>query len=227
MSDMEPGSVQDLPSEPAEKVLKQSEVNEIVGRAKAEAASRAVEQYKRQQTDSQPQPQHTNYSSELSEDRIRKLAAEEAKILRDQWRSEAQTEFDTQAAQRIVKQFYEKIAPGKEKYDDFESVTGTVKLERFPNTVQLLAEHLDNSDDVLYELSKNRGKLAQIETTAREFPEEALYDLKRLSDSIKSKDAAATVRQPNAPLSQQRPSNTGTDSGGVLSMKDLKAKYRA
>jgi hypothetical protein len=35
------------------------------------------------------------------------------------------------------------------------------------------------------------------------------------------------MKQANTPLSQQRPSNTGTDSGSSLSMTDLKRKYRA
>jgi hypothetical protein len=35
------------------------------------------------------------------------------------------------------------------------------------------------------------------------------------------------MKHANSPLSQQRPSNTGTDSGNTLSMRDLKMKYKA
>ena len=78
-----------------------------------------------------------------------------------------------------------------------------------------------------YELGKNRAKMAQLEMAAREFPQEALFDLKRLADSIKSNETASNRKIPNTPLSQQRPSNIGTDSGNnALSMRDLKSKYR-
>lgn len=209
-----------------EKMLRQSEVNDIVGRAKSEAATRAVEQYKRSQQESQQSQQHSNYS-EMSEDKIRKLAGEEAARLRNDWMSEQQTRMETDAAKRIVKTFYDKLATGKDKFDDFDQVTSDVKLERFPNTVHMLAEHIDNADEVMYEISKNRSKLARIEQTSRDFPEEALWDLKRLSESIKANKTASSMKSPKAPLSQQRPSNVGTDSGGVLSMRDLKNKYKA
>ena len=215
-------------STPSEKMLRQSEVNDIVGRAKQDAASRAVEQYKRSQESQQPshdrQPQH----QVMSEERYRQVAAEEAQRIRDQERAEYQTRSETDNAQRIVKNFYDKMVAGKEKYEDFDKVTGDVELQRFPNTVHMLAEMVDNPHDVLYELRKNRAKLAQIELTAREFPQEAVHDLRRLADSIKNNEAASSRRTPNAPLSQQRPSNVGTDSGkNALSMRDLKSKYRA
>lgn len=211
-----------------EKMLRQSEVNEIVGRAKQEAAAKAVENFKRslaQESDGRhvSREQH----QDVAEERYRRMAAEEAQRLRDQWIQETQQKAEEQAAQRIVKTFYDKIAAGKEKYDDFEQVTGDLELRRFPNIVHMLAENIENSHDVLYELSKNRAKLAQIEITAREYPQEALYDLRRLGESIKKNDEVSTRREANAPLHQQRPSNVGTDSGSVLSMRDLKSKYRA
>ena len=215
--------------EHTEKMLKQSEVNEIVGRAKSEAAARAVEQFKRSQHESSSaqhsQPQ--THTDSMSEERIRKMAGEEAQRLRNEWISENQTRNETENAQRIVKNFYDKIASGKEKYEDFDKVTGDLELARFPNTVHMLSEFVDNSGDVLYELSKNRAKMAQLELTARDFPQEALYDLKRLAESIKANEATSKHKNPNAPLSQQRPTNVGTDSGAVLSMRDLKAKYKA
>lgn len=214
-------------SAPSEKMLRQSEVNDIVGRAKQDAASRAVEQYKRSQQESTPQSNYeSSPSSGMSEERVRKMAGEEAQRLRDQWVQETQSRTETDNAQRIVKNFYDKMAVGKEKYDDFEKVTGDLELSRFPNTVHMLAEMVDNPHDILYELSKNRAKMAQLEIAAREFPQEALFDLKRLSDSIKNNESATQKRTPNAPLSQQRPSNLGTDSGNVLSMRDLKSKYK-
>ena len=210
---------------PSEKMLRQSEVNDLVGSVKAEAAAKAVENYKRSQQET-AQPQANYNSSNLSEDRIRELASQEAQHLRDKWVSDAQSKAEQDAAQRIVKNFHDKMSAGKDKYEDFDKATSDIELHRFPNTVHMLAEQVDNAADVLYELSKNRSKMAQLEISAREFPQEALYDLKRLSESIKNNESVSGRKSPNAPLNQQRPTNIGTDAGGVLSLRDLKAKYR-
>ena len=100
-------------------------------------------------------------------------------------------------------------------------------MRYYPNVVQLLAEYVDNSHDVIYELAKNRTKMYQLESTCAHNPQDAIYEIKRLSDSIKANESSSQMKHANSPLSQQRPSNTGTDSGGTLSMKDLKRKYKA
>ena len=215
-------------SSSSEKMLRQSEVNDIVGRAKQEAASRAVDQYKRSQESEQPRHQDNRPSEHMSEDRIRKMAGEEAQRLRDHWVAESQSKSESDNAQRIVKSFYDKLAAGKEKYEDFEKVTSEIDIVSFPHVVQILSEHLDNSADVFYELGKNALKMDQIERLAERSPKMAIAEAKRLGESIKTNETASNRRTPNAPLSQQRPSNVGTDSGNnALSMRDLKHKYRA
>jgi hypothetical protein len=49
--------------------------------------------------------------------------------------------------------------------------------------------------------------------------------VQRLSQSIKDNESAGKMRHPNEPLSQMRPSNTGTDNG-AMSVKDYRSKYR-
>lgn len=211
----------------AERLFKQSELNEIVGRAKHEA----VDSYKRQQqaqyvTPQPQQSQEAQYSRSLSEDDVKRLAGEELSRQREHWTREVQEKSDAENAQRIVNSYKEKIAPGKEKYEDFEAVTNNVDMRYYPNVVQLLAEYVDNSHDVIYELAKNRTKLYQLESTCGHNPQDAIYEIKRLSDSIKANESSSPMKHANSPLSQQRPSNTGTDSGNTLSMRDLKMKYR-
>lgn len=212
----------------SERNLPQSQVNELIGRAKHEA----VEAYKRQnQTTSEPrynqQQQQAPISQSMSENDYRRIAAEESQRLRDEWVSDAHNRNEQENAQRIVQNFWDKIATGKDKYEDFDKMTGDIEFARFPNVVQLLADHIDNSDDVLYELGKDRLKMAQLEQLSQMSPKDAIVQAKRLADSIKDNQAASRLRSPNAPLSQQRPSNTGTDAGGPLTMSQLKAKYRA
>lgn len=215
-----------------ERMLPQSQVNEIVGRAKQEAAERAVEAYKRQnqQQPSYSEQPHYNFNQSqkaLSEDDVKRLTGEELARQRDQWAKEHQEKADADAAARIVNTYKEKIAPGKEKYEDFEAVTNNVDMRYYPNVVQLLADYVDNSHDVLYDLAKHRTKLAQIEQLCAHNPQDAIYEVKRLSDSIKANEQTSQVKHAHSPLSQQRPSTNGTDSGGTLSIRDLKRKYRA
>ena len=227
VSDTNQAQVQETAQQAQERLFKQSELNEIVGRAKHDA----VESFKRQQqtqyAQQAPQSNQTQSSKSLSEDDVKRLTSEELTRQRDQWTREAQEKADAEIAQRIVNSYKEKIAPGKEKYEDFEAVTNNVDMRYYPNVVQLLAEYVDNSHDVIYELAKNRTKMYQLESTCAHNPQDAIYEIKRLSDSIKANESSSQMKHANSPLSQQRPSNTGTDSGGTLSMKDLKRKYKA
>ena len=215
-----------------EKSIPQSQVNEIVGNAKREAAERAVEAYKRSQAQSAPSSQSTpthdpGQYRNMSEEDIRRVTDDRIKSHFTELQNEALERSNVEAANRIVRMFGEKIIAGKDKYEDFESVTGNVAMQYYPNVVQLLAEHVENSADVLYHLAKNRTKLYELESTCAHNSPDAIYEIKRLSDSIKANDTHSNVKNANAPLSQQRPSNTGTDSGSSLSMTDLKRKYRA
>lgn len=214
------------PVEPQERTFRQSEVNEIVKKAKYGA----VEDFKRlsyqqpdyvqQKMDHQPSQSHG-----FSEHDMRRLAAEEAKRLRDEWVQDAQQKSQIEAAQRIVNNYTSKVSQGKEKYQDFDKVTGDIEIRRFPNVLQILGEYVDNAHDVLYDLGKDRVKLANLENLANISPQDAIIHAQRLSQSIKDNEAAAKVRLPNEPLTQVRPSHTGTDNG-AMSVKDFRRKYR-
>lgn len=231
-----PAPAQTAPAQtPDERIFKQTDVNEIVKRAKYGA----VEDYKRLQSeqpnyaaqkygDSQAQPSQQNYQTQPAtphEGEIRRLAAEEAQRLRDTWVQEARNKSEAEYAQKTVQNFWNKITPGREKYNDFDKVTGDIEYARFPNVVQLLADHIDNSHDVLYELGKDRIKMGNLEQLANMSPKDAIIQAQRLSQSLKDNEAASKVKLPNEPLSQMRPSNTGTDSG-AMSVSDFRKKYK-
>jgi len=226
VSDTTQAQGQETAQQAQERLFKQSELNEIVGRAKHDAVESFKRQQQTQSAQQAPQSSQAQSSKSLSEDDVKRLTGEELARQRDQWTREAQEKADAEIAQRIVSSYKEKIAPGKEKYEDFEAVTNNVDMRYYPNVVQLLAEYVDNSHDVIYELAKNRTKLYQLESTCGHNPQDAIYEIKRLSDSIKANESTSQMKHANSPLSQQRPSNTGTDSGNSLSMRDLKAKYR-
>lgn len=220
---------------PDERTFRQSEVNDIVKRAKYGA----VEDYKRLQSE-QPDYASQKYSESQSrpdvssqkapgntyENDFRRVAAEEAQRYHEKIAQDERVRMETEYAQRTVQNFWNKVLPGREdKYQDFDKVVGDIELRRFPNVVQILSEHVDNAQDVYYELGKDRFKLAQLEQLAYMSPSDAKVQALRLSQSLKDNDAAGRVRVPNEPLSQMRPSNTGTDNG-VMSVKDYRSKYK-
>lgn len=221
------------PAPQEEKVFRQSEVNSLVGREKA----RAVEDYKRAQTQQPNYGQQRNNDAieqqrshqqpySASEQDIRRLASEEFKRSRDEWIQDARTKSDAEQAENTVKNFWSKIAPGKEKYQDFEKVTPSVEvLMSYPNVVQLIANHVDNAHDVYYMLGQDLTKMELIESMAQRNTQAAIQQMRRMSQSIKDNEAAGRSRIPNEPLSQMRPSNTGTDNG-VMSVKDYRAKWK-
>lgn len=221
-------------AEVTEKTFSQSQVNEIVGNAKRDvaerAAERAIEAYKREQAQLQGNSQSHNQSPSshgLSEDEIKRLTGDEIKRHFQQVEQQAQKRSRDEAAQRIIDTFRDKVKAGMDKHEDFVAVAGSVEMWHYPNVVQLLAEQVDNSADILYHLAKNRTKLHELESIHAHNPSDAIYEIKRLSDSIKANEQSSQMKHPNAPLSQQRSSATGTDSRSALSWDDLKKKYKA
>lgn len=219
---------------PEEKLFRQSEINDIVKRAKYGA----VEDYKRKvverpdyvrqkESDGNSLNQETSFARNpsLTHDDVRRMAVEESQRLRDEWIQSAQMQEQQQQAQKIVQDFFTKLSTGKDKYQDFDSVVGDIDYGRFPNVVQLANNHIDNTHDVIYELGKDRSKLALLEQLVHMSPRDAIVQIQRLSQSIKDNESAGKMRQANEPLSQMRPSNTGMDNG-ALSVKDLRLKYR-
>jgi hypothetical protein len=214
-----------------ERVFKQSEVNEIVKRAKNDAVetyrriSTEQPQYAQQKYGEQPSQSQHQSSNSFNEDHYRKIAAEEAKRHLESVRQDALRQNQDELAKRTVQNFFAKTSKGREKYQDFDQVTGDVDLGRFPNVVQLLGEFIENSDDVFYELGKDRIKMANLEHLATISPNDAIVQAKRLSQSIKDNNQALQSKQARAPLSPIKPTNYGTD-GDVLSVSDFRKKYR-
>lgn len=214
-----------------EKMLRQSEVNNLVARKKAEA----VEEYKRlnatqpqyaQQKYGDGQPIQQPIQGNLQEQDIRRLAQDEFNRSRDEWLKEARTKAETEQAERTVKNFWSKMEAGKQKYQDFDKVVPSVEvLMSYPNVVQLLADHVDNTADIAYQLGHDLTKMEIIESMAQRNPRAAIQQMQRMSQSLKDNETAQSIKTPREPLSQMRPSNTGTDNG-VMSVGDFRKKYK-
>lgn len=224
-TDSSVGQPAPVSSQASERLFSQSELNDIVKRAKNEAVDRDRRAREQSSYDTGSVSQ-SHATVDRNEDAIRKIVAEETQRQREVFEQQTRQRTEQEQAQNIVNKFWNKVSTGKDKYQDFEKVTGDIEYARFPNTVQLLADHIDNASDVLYELGKDRFKMAQLESLSYLSPRDAIIQAQRLANSIKENEEAAKVKLPNEPLSQMRPSTTGLGSSDSNSFRDLRSKYR-
>jgi len=198
---------------PAEKMLSQSEVNELVGKLKRESYEKGLKEGSSKATsESSYQPRNNDAASNLLEDdRIRQLIRDE---------SERQTQMNM--AKKIADEFTQKIISAKEsnKYPDFEEKVSSLNLPDIPHIVGW-ANSLPNTADILYDMAKNPSKFANVMFLSQTSPRLAFSELQKLSSSIKENEEA--VKQPTAaePLSQLKPSTTGTGNGS-MSVSDFR-----
>jgi hypothetical protein len=220
-------SVEESAPQREERLFKQSEVNDIVKKAKLDAQRVASERPDYVQQKSQAHDSEHRYQAptQYGQDDVRKIAAEEVSRLRDQWTEEAQRNHQAQEAQKIVQDFFSKMAVGKDRYDDFDQAVGDIDFRHFPNVVELLTKHIDNAADVMYSLGNDRIKMSNLEQLTRMSPADAKKEVQRLSQSIKDNQGARKARLPNEPLGQLKPSNTGTDTGR-FEVSDYRKKYK-
>lgn len=210
-----------------EKTLTVEQVNNIVKREKAAAAEKArreAEQSYQAELEKMrsslpasvggmPAPDIEQLYPQMRERFLRDLQAEQ---------EQAQLAQRQQEAERIASNYFEKIAAGKQKFEDFEQVMGNFNIQAFPQLVYLTADE-ENVPEIMYDLAQNPQKLVTINSLAQVDPNAAKREIKKLAASIKANEVAkATHQQPNAPLSQPKPSvNAGADTG-TMSIADFR-----
>lgn len=217
---------------PSERLVPQSEVNKLVGGVKHEAFERGrkealAELQKQRSLSTDTYSQGSPQPSGISSDEIQRLIDQRFQAQQQQLEQQQQQI----AAQQFVQQFDAKLANGKSKYQDFDAVVVPLIKDLANNNsmgVFQLAHMVDNTDDVMYELGNNPGKVAELSVLAITAPTIAKTYVENLSKSIKQNQQAKLVKQPNAPLGQIRPSITGTDSGNEASMqvKDFRMMFK-
>jgi hypothetical protein len=221
----QPTSATSAPATPAssEKMLRQSEVNEIAGRSKHEAyqkgKSEAIAEWQSQNASTaQAAPQATQMVGgipQVSPEQLRAMIQEENQ------KSEQAKQY-----QGLANMFVSKMEAGKGKYQDFDKVVTPLNLPQIPMIWQTAAG-FENPADIVYELGNNPAKLAQLVNLAYS-PELVKREMQKLSDSLKQNEVAEEQKPANAPLSRPKPSNVGMGNGGNkdLSVSDWKKILR-
>lgn len=199
----------------SEKLLKQSEVNELVGRSKHEAYTKGLRDAQAGNTQMQSPANAASSMGGMpgiTEDHVRQMIADEH-----------QKQTNVAAVHQVLSNFANQMDGAKAKYSDFDETVGNLgDLKNIPHVVQLAAES-GIAGDVMYELGKNPGKVATLTTLAYVNPQLAKYEMKKLTDSIKTNQDSSKAPDVAEPLSQIKPSSVGTDNGSN-SIRDLRRK---
>lgn len=233
---VEPEDVVESDDSPPEKMLPASYVNELVKKAKRkgeqkmqeqlDAAKQQIEQLQSQQGQQQApvQQQAPQQQQQQQQGLPPELQQQVMQMMQQKMQEDEQKRHQEQIEQevnQVAQQYFGKMAQGKDLYEDFESITADFNPAEFPQLV-FLANQLDNTPAIIYELRKNPGKLAQLATLVKESPSIARSELAALSSSIKrNEDAKRNLQEPQDPLNRLKPSPVGTDNG-TKSVRDFK-----
>jgi hypothetical protein len=213
-----------------EKTLKQSEVNRIVGSAKAEAFEKgrrsAVAELQTPppapvvppSNNSTTSPPPTAVAANMSENDIMQMVENVAN------RKAAEKE-----DQAIVDQFMGKMQLGMQKHDDFNERVGELRLPDLNPAIlrnmMKCVSGMDNGADVMYEMANNPSKFANVTVLFGASPKLATGELNKISTSIKRNQEAAAkndTTKVNEPLGQLKSSMSGVDNGGPKSVSDFR-----
>lgn len=210
-----------------EKMLPASRVEELVKKAKLKGRDSVQEELdalraenaslKQASMGGMPVPIDPEQIANQVIERIRKEAQQNSE-------ARAQEELEREA-KKIAADYNLKMKSGKDSYEDFDQVMGDFRPDAFPNLVWL-ANQVDNTHAVMYELMKNPTKLATVTVLAERDPEAAKNMMARISSSIVANDQAkAQEKEVAPPLGRLSSSPTGQDNGKP-SMNDMKRMFR-
>lgn len=201
----------------AEKMIPQSQVSKIAAREAREAAEKARAevraQYERSQNQQTGSP-NLGGIQQHSQDDIRRMIQEEAYKMSQH-----------AMAQQIEKDWLSTMNAEKDKDPEFAELYDELNIEAHPDLV-LWVNGMDNKAAIVKDIAKNPGKFSSILMLARSgSPELAKKELNKLSVSIKANEEAQKQAKVDAPLSQMKPSNIGTDNG-EMSVSDYRLLFK-
>lgn len=224
---MEESQVTDTPiqqpiEQSSERMIPQSEVDRIIGRAKynvAQTTRQELEEKHKKDLEAlqaQQSQRNENVPRELDANAIYQQVQE-------RFNEEMQQRKIKDEMDRVANSYLSKMEQGKNTYEDFEEITKEFDPTAFPQLTYLVAG-IDNAADIIYELAKNPLKLAGLDRLAEKNPRQAHSELLKVSRSIaenrqaQAEENSNQVAEPLDRLSSSRISG----SNGKLSIRDLR-----
>lgn len=206
---------------PSEKMLPQSEVNKLVGAAKARAEAEALARFNQSQAE-QPSfggvAQSQTFDSQAMLEEARRVAQEEW----DKKEQERLREMQQAQVNEWGQGFIRNMAQGPAQYKDFDEVVADITPEAFPNVV-IEAGRDNNTADIMYELGKNPDKAVRLQQMAQVSQQLFQKEFRKLAESIAAnKNALAQNQKAPNPLSRLKSSVVAGSDNGKRTIKDLR-----
>jgi hypothetical protein len=208
-----------------QKTFTQDEVNKLIGREKAKAAEHATrateERLSARQAESanagmQQESRMTPPPNQVSADQITQQVMQQ--LQKDFQEKQLKSQME-----QVANNYLSKVADAKKNYQDFDDITKDFDPTAFPQLTFLLSG-IENGGDVLYDLSKNPGKLANIDLLAQRSPRMAQSQLQSLSKSIsdnKQAQSEAQGQQIPDPLDRLSPTRV-LSNNGKMSISEMR-----
>lgn len=213
---------------PEEKLVPQSEVNALVGAAKAQAAEkarRAAQAEMERLMQQQSAPAMFAQAQQAAPAQAADTEAQYQQIV-ERLNQEIQRQKLEDEMAAIANNFQAQFSDAAKNYEDYSDVTKDFDPSQMPELVYMLGTSgIPNMGDVVYELNKNPSKMAEVMVLIRENPSLAKRQISRLSASIAENRQAldqAQGTQTDAPLSRLQPSRV-SGRGGEQSIRDLRS----
>lgn len=223
-----------------EKMLSVSRVNQLVKKAKYEGEQKMAEQLEQAQAElqrlreqqqatenpaqqQQAQPSSIGGIQQARPEEIERQIAEAMERKLKEREEAMQKQAVENQMKQVADQFFSKMEQGKQMFDDFEDITASFDPAAFPSLVYL-ANEVENTPAVIYELQKNPSKLTHLAFLVERSPQMARHEIAKLSQSITANQQAIQQesRQADEPLSRMQPSKVGADNGQPKSVRDYK-----
>lgn len=240
-------TLQDVESIHPEKMVPAYRVEKLIKKAKykgeqkmqeqLDAARQQIEQLQAQQaqqqvqnvaqTGSQQPPQQMQQQPQgqpqgVDQQQVMQQIMQQLQMKQQEEQEKREREQLEQEVNQVAQQYFGKMAQGKDMFEDFEAITADFNPAEFPQLV-FMANQMDNTPAIIYELRKNPGKLADLAVLVERSPTMARNELSKLSESIKRNDEAKrNLQEPQDPLNRLKPSPVGTDNG-AKNVRDFKA----
>jgi hypothetical protein len=195
-----------------ERMVPQSEVDKLAWALKNEAYEKAKREFESKQVSVS---QNTNSNAPMTREDIQQAIRDETKRQYESSVSAQQQEVNRNFANKVLNEFVQQMNKGKEKYDDFDSIVGKVRFDKYPELIRMSTEILgENTDEVWYELAKNPMKLKTLKSMVEDEEFELAQDtLKGISKSIvDNKNALKNTRQSRQPTVSIKSSARTTSS---------------
>lgn len=198
----------------SEKMLPQSEVDRRIGAAKLKEREKIMREMESARASEQAAPQQGADSDPryIDAGKIKDDIRSELQAERERERTEYEEQMRKEKAQEFVDAYNSKLASGKEAYEDFDDVVAKVDPRQFVKVI-MLANDVDGTADVMYELARNPDKLARLDYMANKSEGYARQMMQELSDSLRlNKEAVAKQSDIKQPISKLKSSLNGTNN---------------